>query len=247
MFQKIYIFASVVVLATIIMCTSCTNEYEEINSTDRVRQENYSKYLEYSEKPVTSILDFAMGKSSLSRSEDYILGFTEEDVTYLNSLDEKGLRDLKSQLMNKWGFKSDEDIEAILDQAYDEICESMTDEELVKFNNFITEYIEMPNGINSIENLDILQPDFANSAFNNTCIYAAIGIDNFGRRLYNSLYLSRASADECKKNFAIRIAITSVGTMAGMILPGPGWAVAAAAVCDAASAAADYANCLKRG
>lgn len=35
--------------------------------------------------------------------------------------------------------------------------------------------------------------------------------------------------------------------MAGMILPDPGWAVAAAAVCDAASAAADNANCLKRG
>ena len=45
--------------------------------------------------------------------------------------------------------------------------------------------------------------------------------------------------------FAIRIAITSVGTMAGMMLPGPGWAVAAAAVCDAASAAADYANCIR--
>lgn len=248
MLQKSYILAKVAVLAVFVMCASCTNEYENSNdTTDNVSQELHSKYIEFSNKPVTSILDLALGKASIPRSNDYILGLTEEDVKYLNSLDVNGLLDLKAQLMNKWDFESDEDIDAILEQAYDEICKNMSTEEQIKFNDFLTKYIEMAGGMASIEDLNILQSNITNSSFNNTCIYAAIGIDNFGRIFYNSLYNSRASADECQKNFAIRIAITSVGTMAGMIIPGPGWAVAAAAICDAASAAADYANCLKRG
>lgn len=233
------------VLLYVMACTSCTNENEVIDSNDKIVQESYEKYLEYSEKPVISILDAALGIAPLSRSEDCILGFTEEDVNYLNSLDEKGLLDLKVQLMNKWGFETDEDIDAVLEQAYDEICENMSTEELKKFDDFINEYIEMPSGIASLENLNVFQPNHTSASFNNTCVYTAIGIDKFGRMLYDSLYHSRVSEEECRKNFAIRITITSVGTIAGMILPGPGWAVALAAICDAASAAADYANCLK--
>ncbi len=195
-----------------------------------------------------SILDLALGKISPSRSEeDYVLGLTEEDVNFLNSLDTEDLIAFKSQLMNTWGFESDEDIENILSQTYDYICEDMSLEELTKFNCFLTEYITLPSGITSIESLLDLNSEFEDSSFTNACIYAAIGIDNFGRVIFDSLFASRASESECKKNFAIRIAITSVGTMAGMMLPGPGWAVAVAAICDAASAAADYANCLKRG
>lgn len=230
----------------LLLCTSCASE-EEAMDTIQETNLSYSKYSEYSEKPLVSILDLAQGKASISRSGDYILGLTKEDANYFNSLDSDGLLNLKTELMNKWGFESDEDIENVLDQVYDELCENLSAEELVKFNEFITEYIEMPRGINSIEALNVLQSSSDNPYFNDVCIYAAVGIDNFGRVLCDSLYSSRASASDCKKNFAIRIAITSVGTMAGMILPGPGWAVAAAAVCDAASAAADYANCLNRG
>lgn len=229
----------------ILVCSSCTNKYEEFESTDEFVRESYVKYIEYSERPIVSILDLALGNIPLSRSENCILGFTEKDVNYLNSLNENELLDLNIRLMNKWGFESNEDIEAVLNQAYDEICKNMSTEEFVKFNEFITKYIEMPSGITSLENLNVFQSDPISSSFNNTCVYAAIGIDNFGRMLYTSKYNSPVSEEKCRKNFAIRITITSIGTMAGMIIPGPGWAVAAAAICDAISAAADYANCLK--
>lgn len=209
-------------------------------------QDFYAKYVESSGKPIISILDIAQGKVFASRSDDYIIGLTEEDINYLNSIDLDGLLCLKTELMNRWGFGSDEDIENVLDQAYDEICENMSTEEVMRFNKFITEYIEMPSGVNSLRALDIFQSNSISTPFNNACIYAAISIDNFGRLLYGSLYTSRVSASDCDKNYAIRIAITSVGAIAGMIIPGPGWAVAAAAVCDALSAAADYVNCMNR-
>lgn len=85
------------------------------------------------------------------------------------------------------GGKSDKDIENILDQAYDEICKNMNTEELVKFNKFIVEYIEMPSGITSLETLNVFQSDLTKPSFNDECIYATISIDNFDRILYNSL------------------------------------------------------------
>jgi ABC-type amino acid transport substrate-binding protein len=105
----------------LLLCTSCASE-EEAMDTIQETNLSYSKYSEYSEKPLVSILDLAQGKASISRSGDYILGLTEEDANYFNSLDSDGLLNLKTELMNKWGFESDEDIENVLDQVYDELC-----------------------------------------------------------------------------------------------------------------------------
>ncbi len=57
----------------------------------------------------------------------------------------------------------------------------------------------MPSGINSIEALNVLQSSYDNPYFNDVCIYAAVGIDNFGRVLCDSLYSSQGSASDCKK------------------------------------------------
>ena len=228
-----------------LLCNSCSTEFAGSELIDNNPEELYSKYNELSQKQVTSILDVALGNATLSRGEVCILGFTEEDVNYLNSLDANGLVELKKQLMKKWNFNSDDDIENMLDSTYYELCKSMSDEELITFNQFLCDYIEMPQGVSSIDKLNVIQTNTANPNFNNLCLYAAIGIDNFGRGLFDTTQSSRTTADECKKNFGIRIAITSIGTIAGMLIPGPGWAVAAAAVCDAVGAAADYANCIK--
>ncbi len=57
----------------------------------------------------------------------------------------------------------------------------------------------MPSGINSIEALNVLQSSYDNAYFYDVCIYQAVGIDNFGRVLSDTLYSSEGSASACKK------------------------------------------------
>lgn len=226
------------------MCFSCSTE-KEANLANRVCEENYTKYLEYSNKPVCSVLDYINGKNDITRSNESVLGFTDKDVAYISSLDEEGLRDLQAEVLEKSGFKTEEEIELQSEQAYNKICEEMSAEELMKFNSFIDNYIEMPAGVESLKQLGVLQPNSYSDAYNNACIYSAINIDNFGRKLYQSLKRTRVSVRECKEYFATRMVIVSVGAFVGMLLPGPGIAVVANAVFETAGVTADYLRCMK--
>lgn len=190
---------------------------------------------------IINILNFRRNPLPL---DDCVLGFTEDDVKFLESLDKEGLIQLKLEIAEAWGFKDDQIIEDILDDAYFEITQSLEAQEMVKLNDFMIQYINMPEGCVSLENLNIFKEGENSKSFDNAVISAATLIDKFGRVFYDSNVNSRGSEGECRKIFAMRITITCIGSMAGMLLPGPGWAVVAAAVCDAASAAADYANCL---
>lgn len=228
-------------VSALLLCTGCTNEETDNVSVSRNESNLYSKYIEYSQKPMTSILNVALGKETPTRSEDCILGLTEDDIQKINNLDTEELTDLKTQIMEVWNLKTDDDIDTIRDQVYEQILENMEEEEFINFNNFINEYIDMPSGKNSLEY-------FNNNTINNQNLelyaYAALGIDNFGRIFYNCAENTR-SASECKKNLATRLAITSVVGMTGLLIPGSGWIVTATVVCDALDAAARYKLCLK--
>lgn len=194
--------------------------------------------------PVKSIIDYADDKL-VSRNDYYILGLADQDVDYMNSLNIDELNEFKSTIMRKCGIRNENEVELILDSIYNEIISRFTDEEILLYNRLIDSYIELPEGIYSIEDLGILHSDVVSKYFGETCIYTAIGIDRFGRKLYDSTHISRATELQCKKYFATRLAIASIAAMAGMIIPGPGWAVAAAVMIDAAGAAADYYRCVK--
>lgn len=249
MLNKNYFTSVMIVISTIILCTSCATEYDETNSIDKIRHDSYDKYMEYKQKPIQSVLEVALNGTHFSRSDEYTLGLTEEDANYLLSLDVEELLDLKSQLMEKWGLESDENIEDILEQSYDRFCQDLSDEELIDFNNFVDAYIFMPEGYETIEQFVLLQSNSHSDAYINACICAAVSIDNFGRILYRTLKESRASVEDCKKLFAAHLTETSINGMAGMlvgaVIPGFGWLVTATVICDAITAGVNYYNCVK--
>lgn len=234
--------------AVFVICTSCTNKGEEPPTRVENDTEAFSQYWELSEKPMISALDIALRKVTPPEGNDYIVCLTDNDVRFLCSLDAKDLIKIKTDIMRNWGFSSEEECYAIIDECYEKMCEGMDDEELMRFNKFINEYIEMPIGRESLEQFDAFNNYATSYVFSVRYAYAAIGIDNFGRKLFENLDSTTRSAAYCKRIFGIRVAITSVGMICGWMLPGPGWAlaaVAATAVFDTAGATADYINCLK--
>lgn len=233
-------------LILVLFITSCSKDYNILEIDNHSASDSYSSYIELTNTPATSALDIALRKTSMSRSTDYLIGLTEDDVVYIGSLNETELQDLKSEIMHQWDFESEEDIEAILDETYDALMNQLTPEQIIQFNEFVEAYIGLPEGQQSLELLESITSSSQDVYFNELCVSTAVGIDSFGRQFVKAASNKKVSAEQCKKYFAIRIALTSVNTIAGFILPGAGWAVVAAAVCDAASAAADYANCLKR-
>ena len=234
--------------AVFVICTSCTNKGEEPPTRVENDTEAFSQYWELSEKPMISALDIALRKVTPPEGNDYIVCLTDNDVRFLCSLDAKDLIKIKTDIMRNWGFSCEEECYAIIDECYEKMCEGMDDEELMRFNKFINEYIEMPIGRESLEQFDAFNNCATSYVFSVRYAYAAIGIDNFGRKLFENLDSTTRSAAYCKRIFGIRVAITSVGMICGWMLPGPGWAlaaVAATAVFDTAGATADYFNCLK--
>lgn len=228
-----------------IICTSCTNKAEEPSTRVEKDSEVFSQYVDLTEKPMISALDIALRKTTLPEDADCLIGFTDEDVRFLCSLNASELAKVKAEIMHQWDIATDEECDSIIDSYYAKMCEGMNDQELIKFNRFIDEYIEMPIGKESLQQFDAFKNSATSTAVNIKYAYAAFGIDCFGRKLYETLSPATRSAAYCKKIFGIRIAITSVSMICGWLLPGPGWAVAAIATCDALGASADYFNCLR--
>lgn len=228
------------------LCVSCSEENESAQIDSSIVENNVSNhYHQAMNKPIVSALEVALGKTSLTRAEDAVITLTDEDAEYINSLGIEELSKLKSEIMKIWGLQSDDDIEDLRDSVYLSICDRIGDKEFCKFNDFVNSYLFLPPGETSLINYIGNDNDLDSPEIAQIYALAAVGIDKFGRVIYDSMESTR-SIEDCKKAFAVRIAITSVSTMAGMILPGAGWVVAACAVCDAADAAAKYALCIKQ-
>lgn len=227
-----------------ITLTSCTDSTCEAITDIQTENKMSQKYLECSDKSIVSVLDIALGKTTITRAEECVMGLSEADAEYLTSLDDEGLMDLKSQIMTQWDIQSEEEIDSLANQAYENLCEYMDAEEFIKFDNFVSEYLEMPKGLSSLESFEAFNSSSMSPEFEDIYINAALCIDNYGRILYNNILDTRATETECKKYFAARIALTSVNMLAGMILGG-GPIVAVITVCDVAGATADYYRCIK--
>lgn len=244
-------------LTMILSCVSCTNETDEFDSSTDIAQEVISQYENLSNKTTVSALSLTIGGVSRFNLDDCAIGLTQEDVEYLSSLSDDELLALKSQIMAKWGLTSDEEISRILDEINDDASSEMSSEELIAFEEFINDYIESPSGSESLKrNINTRK-----ISSDKSIIYAqaAIGIDRFGRKLYEAQVHKDETAQtlvtvrQCEKYFAARISISSCNLVWGLALgaglPGIGWVgtalVGAAATVEAIDAYLVYRRCMK--
>lgn len=240
--------SAVKLVSIIFICllnVSCEQENEKEYRNSQIDKEMYASFVNYYQKPVISIFEVAANNVPITRNAEGILGITVDDAFYVNSLSLEELIALKAQLMDEGGFTSDEEYEKIIDSAYNEVCKDMSDEDLVKFYKFANDYIEMPEGIISLAQLQIFQNDHHSKNLNDIYVQAAVNIDQIGRKLYDTPVITRSS-NFCNKIFAQHLAIASVSMIAGVILPGPGWMVAAAFACELITAGINYKICCRR-
>lgn len=244
------------------MCISCTSEKDELVAIRATDNSALSIYTELSSIPTISAMNIAFGNVSRASVSGCVIGITEEDLDYLTSLSLEEVTQLKTQIMEQWGFKTDDDYKKILEEIEENVCANINSEEVVKVNEFVFAYIDMPEGAKSIKALET-QTLKANSvkvsqACKQCCAEAALGIDRFGRKLIDatvttSTEQSKVTESQCKKHFGIRIALASCslvwGCCLGSFLPGPGWVgtylAGAAAYAETVDAWANYMLCIR--
>lgn len=216
------------------LCAGCGSvmEYEGTgDGANGAANEVYSSYLALSRTETVSALDVALGKVPETDAEGKICGLTEADVEYIASLSSDSLLSLKTEIMKRWGIESDEEIENTLDHAYEAFTADMDADNMSKFNIFLKNYIEVSDRE--------LAKDCLLSATNNipadylnTYIYAALGIDRFGRVAYEP-FVNTRSSEECGAYLTIRLAIASLAVAASPFTGGFTGLVAASAIGDA--------------
>lgn len=221
-----------------------TVDYDVEHENQKMAQMG-DKYLSLSSKPIVSALDLALGKTLMTKGETPVLGLTKDDADYIISLDENELKELESQVIEKWGYTSQSEIEHVSDGAFMDLFSDMDPEEYYDLDKFISDYLEMPGGVSSIEKLFTNRSNSVHPKNVDLYINAALCIDNYGRVLYDAILETRATSLECKKYFAARIALASVNMLAGMITCTAAPLIAIITICDAASATADYYRCMK--
>lgn len=209
-----------------------------------------------SEASVISLVDIANNQQDISRSNDGVMGLTNEDAAYLCSLSLEELEKLKSQWISQYEYETNVDYETAIDDAYESITKNLSEQEIIKFNSFLESYIEEANGKSLDEKFDALKPYLLDSEHDDLYINTAVCIDKSGLKCYENINAteniseSRAvTMSQCNKYFAARLALNSINTAASIItgwfVPGPGWAAATVSVCDLVEALIQYRRCQK--
>lgn len=232
------------IIAIIFVLTACSSPNEEIVTRAEISDFQYQIYTDFSNRPTTSILSIALGGNKGESSYDTLLVFTDSDLDFLKSLNAEEVLMLQDRILKAWGFQSIDDLDAQLDYYYEYICGDMSTSQLKQFNTFLTEYIEMTPGIESLKCFDNFCTGHKDVVYDKTYAIAAVAIDTYARPIYE-LYSKTRSDAYCRKIYATRLAIASIGMVYGYLLPGPGWIVGATCLCDALGASADYINCRK--
>lgn len=209
----------------------------------------------YSSKPVVSIFDLKKSCYSRSCAVDCNAGITQEDIFYLNSLNQEELLSLQCELVQDWGMLPEE-VTAYIEGLYDEAMDNLSTEEQIRLNDFVDQYIEMPKGMESLEILDAFQVDTSMVMVNDIYLTNALVIDNFARPLYKNLtsdedfLVSRArpTTAECKAAYKNRMKISIIGcSWGGYLSTGPvgvGLAVFGF-LSESITAKNDYWNCMR--
>lgn len=236
--------------AILVICAGCTNnEADPYTREGSANDELFAQYHELYQRPTVSALEIALGKITPPANESYNVALTDDDVRYLLSLKSDQLIQLKRDIMKLWRIESDEECEAIVDEGYNRMFEGLDDEELIRFRDFLQEYIEMPMGPASLKQFEALNEGTGNSELYKRYLVSAVAIDKFGRNLFMSLDPGTRSEAYCKKYFGMHLAVASISfassCLVGFVIPGPTWIAVASALCETATAIANYQNCLK--
>lgn len=240
--KKFYSLISL--LVCIFILSSCSDEAAQLQT--RSNDDPYADYFESaSSKPELSLLDVSLGYISVDDLQNYNLVFTDNDAETLYELSSEGLVELKKSLMSTQGFSTEDEIEKIVDEAYENFCADMEEDDLRRLNAFGEQYLGLPAGYISFSMVYPYELSGKVSEIDQKYLQYAIAIDNFARPLYNKFVLSTRSPRECEKYLRTRLLITSVAFCCSCILPGGTILAVYAAVYDAFDAALMYKNCLR--
>lgn len=235
-------------LTVTLLGSGCAKTIEDVDSQTRSQQyEGISeKYTYYSEMPTVSALQVALGREFIPVDKDYIVVLTLDDIEDLTTLGVDSLSSLNMQIMEAYGLNSEEEIEDSLDMAFDNVCKDMSEEEEIKFYQFVTGYLDetplVVNGKVSMDNNRMAV--IANGEFEDVYVRAAVAIDKFARPLYNAIGSTRSAA-ECKKYLACRLAIASISCMWTAIFPGGAAVAVVQGICEGITAINYYRVCLR--